>query len=192
MQRHPAFAIPLTAAHVGAAEAARTLHPHALCPRFHGRGDRSLHRSAERDPSLKLIGYALGQKLCIRFRVLDLDDIQLDLTPSLLLEETAQPLHLGTAAPNNNPGPRSMDVDAHPLLPNALNLDARNGSAQQLVAQCLADGGVLNHLTGVLLVAVPPRLPVGHYTETEPIGVHLLTHQISSSSSRLSPTTMVT
>src|SRR5207244_3380995 len=59
VQRHPAFAVPLLAAHLGAAEASAALHPDALRTGLHRRLHGALHRPPERHPPRELVGDAL-------------------------------------------------------------------------------------------------------------------------------------
>ena len=79
VQRHATFAVPLGAAHLGAAEATRALDPDAertgaLCV-LHG----ALHRPAEGDAVGELVGDALGDERGVELGGLDLDDVELHL-----------------------------------------------------------------------------------------------------------------
>src|SRR6185436_20132598 len=52
VQRHPALTVELRAAHLGAAQTARDLHPNTPHQRvLHGRLHRLAHRAAEADPA---------------------------------------------------------------------------------------------------------------------------------------------
>src|SRR5690606_19470102 len=58
VQRHPPLAVELRARHLGAAQAARALHPDALGAALHRRLHRLAHRPAERDAAGELLGHA--------------------------------------------------------------------------------------------------------------------------------------
>ncbi len=191
MERHPALAVPLAASHFGATETTGGLHPHPLGPGLEGGLHRPLQGTAERHPALELIGDGTRQQLGVGLGVLHLDDIDLDLPLGELLQGGAQAIHLGAGAADHHAGAGGVDVDLHLLLSDALDLDARQGTADQFLLQEVADLGVLEHLGGIFLLAVPTRLPVGDDPEPEAVGVDLLAHQ-ALSSSRPSPTTMVT
>ena len=59
VQRHPALAVPLLAAHLGATEAAAALHADALRAGLHRGLHRALHRPAERHAAGELVGDTL-------------------------------------------------------------------------------------------------------------------------------------
>src|SRR6185312_15873193 len=56
VQRHPALAVPLLAAHLGATEPAAALHAYTECAGLHRGLDRALHCAAERDAAAQLVG----------------------------------------------------------------------------------------------------------------------------------------
>ena len=176
VQRHPALAVPLAAAHVGAAEAARALHPDALGAGLHGRLDGTLHGTAERHPALELVGDAAGQQLGVGLGVLDLDHVDLDDAIGQLLEawrrrSTSEPLR-----PITTPG-RAVWMSICTFLSPMRSISMRDTrTAGELLLEDLADRGVLDDLGGVVLVAVPTGLPVGDDAEAEAVRVDLLTH----------------
>src|SRR5690606_17948312 len=96
VQRDAAFAGELRAGHLGAAEAARALHPDALDVGLtHGRLDGLAHRATERDTVRELLGDALRHQLGLGLGVLDLEDVQLNLLAGQLLELGADAIGLG-------------------------------------------------------------------------------------------------
>ena len=123
MQRHATFAIPLGAAHLGAAEATRALHldaegTGALCV-LHG----PLHGPTEGDAVDELVGNALSDQGGVEFRVLDLDDVELDLgITGDLGDELAEFVGLGAAATDDDAGASGVHVDTE-LVTSALDLD---------------------------------------------------------------------
>src|SRR5919112_5583293 len=78
VQRHAALAIPFGARDLGAAEASRTCNADSLGAKAQCRLDGALHRPAERDAALELVGDALGDELGIDLRLADLDDVEAD------------------------------------------------------------------------------------------------------------------
>src|SRR3546814_4892642 len=75
VQRHPTFAVPLGAGHLGAAEAAGALDPDAEGPRLLGALHRSLHGPAARHEASELVGAALRDEGGVGLGLLDLLDI---------------------------------------------------------------------------------------------------------------------
>ena len=179
VQRHPAFAVPLLAAHLGAAEPAAALHAHAERAGLHRGLHRTLHRPAERDAAAELVGDALREQHRVDLGLLDLLDVELDLRVAAdLAQSFAQALGLRAAATDHDARTRGVHVDAQAVT-RALDLDAAHRGALELLAQVVADLPVLDEELGVLLlVGDPARLPVGGDTEAEPVGVDLLTHRL--------------
>src|SRR5204863_5153934 len=72
VEGYPAFAIPLAASHLGAAQAAGALHPDALGSRLLGRLHGPLHGPPEADPARKLIAHGLSDEGSVQLGLLDL------------------------------------------------------------------------------------------------------------------------
>src|SRR5207249_3280606 len=70
VERHAPLAIGFVARHLRAPEPARASHADALGTGAHGRRDRLLHRAAERDALLELLGDVLGHELRVEVRAL--------------------------------------------------------------------------------------------------------------------------
>src|SRR6185369_9551286 len=90
VQRHPALAIPFGARDFGAAETAGARDADALGAETQGRLDRTLHRAAEGDAALELVGDALGDELRVDFRLADFDDVEAHLARRHLLQLTLE------------------------------------------------------------------------------------------------------
>src|SRR3954469_13825445 len=176
VQRHPALAVELRPAHLGAAQATRALHPDALDLRAALRGlHRLAHGTTEADPAGELLGDALGDQLRVGLGVLDLEDVQLHLLAGELLQLAADAVGLGAAATDDDA--RTSGVDVHPdPVTGALDLHLRDAGALHALAHELADGHVFLDVVLVQLVRVPPGLVVGGDAEPEPVRVDLLTH----------------
>ena len=131
VQRHPTFAVPLGAAHLGATEAARALHADAEGAGLLGVLHGALHRPAEGDAVDQLVGDALGDQRGVELGALDLDDVQLHLrVAGDLGEQGAQLVGLGATATDDDAGAGRVDVDAD-LVTGALDLDAADRGASR-------------------------------------------------------------
>ncbi len=179
MQRHPAFAVPLLAAHLGAAEAAAALHPDALRTGLHRGLHGALHRPPERHPPRELVGDALRDEGGVELGLLDLLDVEVDLRVAGDLEQAGpEPVGLGAAAADHDARPRRVHV--HPeAVTRPLDLDAAHRRVWELASQVVADLPILDQgVLVLLLVGEPARLPVGGDPETESVGIDLLAHQL--------------
>src|SRR4029453_12744609 len=179
VQRDPALAVELGAGHLGAAEAARALHPDALGPALHGRVDGPAHGPPERHPAGQLLGHALGDQLGVGLGALDLEDVQGDLLAGHLVEVGPDAVGLGAAATDDHARPGRVDVDPHPVA-GALDLHPGDAGVAQVPLGVPEALGV--PVPGVLFVflAEPARLPVGGDTQAEAVGVDLLSHYEAS------------
>src|SRR5919202_677576 len=176
VQRHPALAVELRPAHLGAAQATGALHPDALDLRAAlGRLHGLAHGATEADPAGELHGDALGDKLRIGLGVLHLEDVQLHLLAGELLQLAADAVGLRAAAADDDARPGGVDVDADPVT-GELDLDLGDAGPLHALGHELADRDVFLDVVLVQLVGVPPGLVVGGDAQTEPVRVDLLTH----------------
>src|SRR5680860_124944 len=183
VQRHPAFPVPLPAAHLGATETPAALHTDALRAGLHGRLHGTLHRAPEAHAAGELVGNALRDEACLELGLLDLLDVEVDLGVTGDLQQTgAQAIGLRTTAADHDAGSRGVDIDAKPVT-GAFDLDPAHCGPLELALQIVADLPVLDELVGVLAVlGEPARLPIGRHAQPEPVRVHLLSHEFSTSS----------
>src|SRR5262249_20168562 len=151
VQRHPPLAVELRARHLRAAEAARALHPDPARAALHGRLHGLAHRTAERHPARQLLGHALGDQLGVDLGVLDLEDVELDLLAGELLQVAADPVGLRAAPPDDDAGPRRVNVYPDPV-PGALDLHLGDAGALHAALQHPADGDILGDVILVQLV----------------------------------------
>src|SRR5690606_34863276 len=133
------------------------------------------HRTTEGDTVRELLGDALRDELSLGLRVLDLEDVQLDLLTGQLLELGADAIGLGAAASDDDARTSGVDVHTHTVT-GALDLDLRDAGALEAGGQELADRDIFLDVVRVLLVGVPTRLPVGGDAQTEAVRVDLLAH----------------
>jgi hypothetical protein len=94
VQRHAAVGVALGARHLGAAEAAGDLHLDPLGAGAHRGGERALHRAAEGDAVLQLLGDRLGDELGVELGPLDLLDVDLDRAAGDLVQLLAKRVNL--------------------------------------------------------------------------------------------------
>src|SRR5262249_5523741 len=124
VQRHPALAVPLLAAHLGAAEPAAALHADPLRARLHRGLHGALHRPAERHPPGQLVRDTLGDQRGVELGLLDLLNVEVNPRVARDLQQAgAQPVGLGTAPTDDDAGPGRVHVDPQ-LVARALDLDA--------------------------------------------------------------------
>src|SRR5262245_6151231 len=183
VQRHATLAVPLLAAHLGAAEATRALHANPLRAGLHRGLHRALHRAPERHSPGELVGDTLRKQGRVDLGLLDLLDVELDLRVAADLPQTfAQALGLRAATTDDDAGSRGPHIDAQPIA-GPFDLDASHRGPLQLAAQVVADLPVFDQLVAVfLLPRDPARLPIGRDAEPEPVRIDLLAHYLSSSS----------
>src|SRR4051812_44423907 len=95
VERHAPFTIPFGARDLGAAEPSRTCNADSFRAKTQRRLNGALHRTAERNPALELVGNRLGDELGIDLRLADLDDVQRDVAGGHRTELLAQLLDVG-------------------------------------------------------------------------------------------------
>src|SRR5690348_14567984 len=76
VQRNAPLAVPFGARDLGAAETARAGDPNALGAEAERRLHGALHRAAERDAALELVGDALRDELGVDLGLADFDDVE--------------------------------------------------------------------------------------------------------------------
>src|SRR6185312_1396909 len=126
VQRHAAFAIPLHARDLSAAEAARTVDTDAFRTEAHRRLNGALHRAAERDTALELLSDRLGDQLRVELWLADLDNIDDHVRVGQLRNHLAQLLNVGALLADHHAGTGRMDRHAA-LLMRTLDHDLRDG-----------------------------------------------------------------
>src|SRR5690606_10662019 len=124
VQRHPALAVPLGAAHLGATQATGALHPDAERARLLRVLHRALHRTAERDAAGELVGDTLRDQRRVELGLLDLLDVELHpVVAGDLRQPGTEAIGLAAAATDDDAGARGVHVDPEPVT-GALDLDA--------------------------------------------------------------------
>ena len=159
VQRHAAVGVALGARHLGAAQAAGDLDLHALGAGAHRARQRALHRAAEGDPVLELLGDRLRDQARVELGSLDLEDVDLDLLARDPVQVPAELVDLRAGLADHDPRPRGVDVDLH-LVRVLADRDVRQPGMRQPSDDVLADLGVLVQEVRELLLVEPVRLPV--------------------------------
>src|SRR6185369_9122310 len=150
-----------------AVQAARDAHLDALRAEALGILDGATHGAAKRDALFKLLGDLLGLKLRVQLRLVNLLDVDVDLTAGALFDLLLQLIDLRALAPDDDGG--------------ALDVDARNAGAGKPRLQLALELQVFVQQVGVLALGDPVRVPRAVDAEPEPIRMNFLTHNYSSS-----------
>jgi hypothetical protein len=178
VERHAAVGIALGASHLGAAEASGHLHADALGPRADRAGQRALHRAAEGNAVLELLGDRLRHQPGVELRALDLEDVDLDLLARDPVQVTPQLVDLGARLADHDPGPCGVDVDLD-LGDVLADRDVREPGVRQPADDMSANEHVLVQEVGEVLFVEPVRLPVVDVTHAERLRMDFLTHEVS-------------
>ncbi len=143
VQRHATLAIPLAAAHLGAAQTTGALDTDALGAGLAGGLDSLAHSATEGNAAFELLSNGLSNELGVELGALDLDNVDGELAlgdASDLLELGAEGIDLGTLLTDDNAGASGEDDDLH-LVASALDLDAGDSCAGELLLEVLAMRG---------------------------------------------------
>src|SRR4051812_28454253 len=113
VQWDAAVRVALGARHLRAAQATGDLDLAALRAGAHRARQRALHRAAERDAVLQLLGDRLRNELRVELGALDLEDVDLDLLARHPVEVLAQGVDLAAGLADHDARTRGVDVDLH-------------------------------------------------------------------------------
>src|ERR1700676_3414193 len=137
MQRHAAFAVPLHAGDLGAAEATRAVDADAAGAQPHGRLHRALHGAPKGDTALELLRDRFSHQLRVELRLPDLDDVDHDIGIGELGDLLAQLLDVGALLADHHARPRRLDGHAA-LLVRPLDDDLGHRRLLELLHHFLA------------------------------------------------------
>src|SRR5690606_25871915 len=176
MQRHAALAVPLRTRDLGAVQAAGHVDLDTQRTQAHRVADGALHRAAEHDAALELLGDRLGHQLRVQLRLADLGDVDVRRDAHHVAHFLAQLLDVLAALADHHA--RAGGVDGHARgLGRTLDQDPADPGLRQLLAQHLADLEVGGQVLGVFLLAgVPLGVPVLGDTEANAGGMNFMTH----------------
>src|SRR5690606_32995176 len=160
VQGHAALAVPLRTRDLSAIEAAGDVDLDAQGTQAHRVADRTLHRAAEHDAALELLGDRLGDQLGVELGLAHLSDVDVRRDAHQVRHLLAQLLDVLAALADHHA--RAGGVDRHAGgLGRALNQDPADTGSRQLLAQHVSDLEVGREVSGVvLLVGIPLGVPV--------------------------------
>src|SRR4051794_8608184 len=115
VQRNAALAVPFGTCDLGAAETARAGDTNSLSAKAQRRLHGALHRAAEGNAALELIGDALGDELGVDLGLADLDDVEADLGARHLRKLFLELLDVGALLADDHTRAGSIDADAADL-----------------------------------------------------------------------------
>src|SRR5437879_7901069 len=171
-----AVPVPLVPGDLGPGEPAAARDPDALGPAPERAGDRLLHRAPVRHPPLELAGDVLRDERRLEFGPADLLHVELNLLAGQRVQFFLQGIDARSTPPDDDPGSRGVNGDAHPVG-GALDLDARDAGAPQLLLDVAAQGLIFLDEVGEVLLGIPLRLPVLDDPEPQPDRMDLLPHR---------------
>src|SRR5216684_62406 len=176
VQRHAAFAVPLTTRHLGTAESTAAVDTDALRAGAHRAQDRLLHRPLVADAALDLGGDVLGHQLCVELGLLDLLDGDSHAIPKSLFQVLTQLVDRRAALADDDAGFGGVDGDGELGVGRALGLDLGDAG----IAQARKDRAthleiLVKHLRVVLGVCEPVRLPRAEHAEPERVRMDFMT-----------------
>src|SRR5690625_943052 len=184
MERHTALAIPFGPRDLGTAQTSGAVDANALRTHAHGVLHRPLHRAAEADATLELLGDVLGHQMRIDFRTPDLDNVQVQLGIGELGDFLPQILDIRALAADDDTGPRRVDRDPA-LAVRALDHDAADSRLLGLLADELPDLDVFMQQVAIILgIGVPAAVPGPVDLQAKADRIDFLSHQSCSSTWR--------
>ena len=176
MQRDATVRVALGPRHLSAAEAAGNLNFDALGAGTHRAGERTLHRAAEGNAILKLLGDRLRDQARVKLRALDLKNVDLDLLAGDPMEVTAELVDLRARLADHDPRPRRVDIDLH-LGGVLADRDVGEPGVRQAANDVLSDQRVLVQVVGEVPLVEPVRLPIVDVAHADRLGMNFLTHE---------------
>src|SRR5690606_31537954 len=180
VQRHAAFAVPFGPGDLGTAEAARDVDPDAEGTHPHGVLHGALHRPAERDPALELLGDRLGHQRGVKLRLPDLDDVEVQFRRGEVRQLLPERLDVRALLADDDTGAGGMDRHAA-FLVRALDDDLRDPGLLGVVVDELAHLEVFKKQVAVVLaVGEPAAVPGPVDLQAHPDRVDLLSHYACS------------
>ncbi len=182
VQRDATVRIALGPRHLGTTEATGDLDLDALGPGTHRAGERALHRAAEGNAVLQLLGDRLRDETCVELGPLDLKNVDLDLLAGDPMQVTTQLIDLRPGLADDDPRPGRVDVDLH-FGGVLANRDIGQPGVRQAADDVLADQRVLVEVVGEVPLVEPVRLPIVDVAHADRLGMNFLTHEFVSSPS---------
>ena len=175
MQRHATLAIPLAAAHFSATQTTSALDTDTLCAALAGRLNGLAHCTTECNAVFKLLSNGLSNEACVKFRTLNLYNLNGNRAVGDLVELLAKCVNLCTLLADYYAGARRGDDDLD-LVTSALDLYAGDSCMGELLVKVRTNSEVVLKVFRIVLVGIPAAAPILGYAETETGGAYFLTH----------------
>jgi hypothetical protein len=151
------FAIPFGPGDLGAAEAAGAGDPDAFGAEAERRLHGALHRPAERDTALELVGDALGDELGVDLGLADFDDVERHVARGHRRELLAKLLDVGALLADDHAGARSIDGDAASLAGRSITT-LEIAALRDFLHDEVADLQILEQQSAIVAAVGVPRL----------------------------------
>jgi hypothetical protein len=178
VQRHAAFAIPLTARDLDAVQAAGRHDLDALRTQAHGVLHRALHGAAEHDALLELLRDRLGDQLRIDLGLAHLFDVHRHRHAQAARQFSLEVLDVLALLADHHARARRVDGDAR-VLGRALDQDARHRGVLQTLLQELTHLQIFGQHGGEVAAAgIPARRPGARDGQTKAGRMDLLSHGV--------------
>ena len=149
-----------------------------MAPERIARGQRALHRAAEGDAVLELLGDRLGDELGVELGALDLEDVDLDRLAGELVQVAAQRVDLGARLADHDARARGVDVDRRPRRASLRIVMSERPACASLLSMWSRIVDVLEQVVGEVALVEPVRLPVVDVADAEALGMDLLSHAL--------------
>src|SRR5690606_7108319 len=176
VQRHAALAVPLRTGDLGAVEATGHVDLDAQGAQAHRVAHGALHRAAEHDAALELLGDRLGHQLRVKLGLAHFGHVDVRRNAHHRAHFLAQLLDVLTALADHHTRAGRVDGDAR-RLGRTLDHDLADPGLGQLLAQHLAHLQVGRKVLGILpLARVPLGVPVLGDAQTDAGGMNFVTH----------------
>ncbi len=113
------------ASYIATTQSARTTDFYSLSSSLNSAKDCLLHCPPKSDTAPKLVGYRPGYQIGVKFRLLNLPDIQLNLLPYKVLKEESHFINSLSSPPDYDARASSINSYRH-LIRLAFNIRSRN------------------------------------------------------------------
>src|SRR5438128_211155 len=134
-----------------------------------------LHRAAECDPVLQLLGDRLSDQRGVELGALDLEDVDLDLLVGDAVQVAPQGIHFAARLADHDARTRGVDVDLE-FARVLADRDVGKAGMRKLGGDVLADAHILGEIVREVARAEPVRLPVVDVSNAHRLWVNLLSH----------------
>ncbi len=164
----------LTAGYLSTPQSAGTTDSHSLSPGLHGAKHGLLHRPAESNTMLNLLSYRPSYQKGVKFRLLNLQDAQLNPLADELLEMRPHFIDSLSPPPDDNAGSSGMDIYRY-LIRLAVNLHQGDTGVSIASVNSPSKLEVFLQEFHIVLLGKPPSLPVAYDSKSEAERMNLMT-----------------